>query len=96
MKTKVDKRVNKITKTINRSLEKDIFGSRFWIRQYRKIKNDDMQYYLFELCDRVKPSRNIICKEGWLWGESNLLMKDLLLAVNNFIVTSDFWEEYNG
>ena len=48
MKTKTDKRVNKITKSINKQLEKDVFKDRFWIRQYKKTKdNCNMQYYLF-------------------------------------------------
>ena len=95
MKTKTDKRVNRITKSINRQLEKDVFKNRFWIRQCKKIKdNCNMQYYLFELCDRKDFTRNQICRKGWIWGNSEFLMKDLLLEMNNFIISSDFWATY--
>ena len=38
MKTKNDKKVNRTVRTLNKDLEKDIFGNRFWLRQYRKVK----------------------------------------------------------
>ena len=95
MKTKTDKKVNRITKSINKQLEKDVFKDRFWIRQYKKTKdNCNMQYYLFELCDRKDFTRNQICRKGWFWGDSEFLMKDLLLEMNNFIISSDFWATY--
>ena len=50
MKNKVDRRINKIVKNVNRKLKADVFKDRFWIRQYKKTKdNCNMQYYLFEL-----------------------------------------------
>lgn len=95
MKTKTDKRVNRITKSINRQLEKDVFKDRFWVRQYKKTKGEcGIQYYLFELCDRKDSSRNQICRKGWIWGDSEFLMKDLLFEMNNFIISSDFWATY--
>ena len=93
MKTKTDKKVNRITKSINRQLEKDVFKDRFWIRQCKKTKNNcNVQCYLFELCDRKNPTR--IYRTGWLWGDSEFLMKILLLEMNDFIISSDFWITY--
>ena len=51
-KTKIDKRVNKIAKRINRDLKQDLFGDRFWVKQVSKARGEDgLQYYLYELKD---------------------------------------------
>lgn len=97
MKTNVDKRVNKIVRKINRELKADVFGDRFWIRQFQKAKNDEgMQYYLYEMRDRLEPNRNSLIAEGWIWGESQFFASTIYEAINDFIVKSDFWSKHNG
>lgn len=93
-KTKVDKKINKIVRIINRNLKEDVFGDRFWIRQIKKQKSDGMQYYLYEMIDRKHPERNSLVSHGWLWGESFFLSADFYEAINDFIVRSDFWADY--
>lgn len=93
-KTKVDRKINKIVRIINRNLKEDVFGDRFWIRQVKKQKSDGMQYYLYEMIDRKHPERNSLVSHGWLWGESFFLSADFYEAINDFIVRSSFWAEY--
>lgn len=97
MKNKVDRRINKIVKNVNRKLKTDVFKDRFWIRQVKKAKGEDgLQYYLYEMRDRLEPNRNSIIEKGWLWGESFFLYADFYEAINDFIVRSDFWAKYQN
>lgn len=94
MKTKVDKKINRIVKGMNKELKEDVFGDRFWLRQVKKQKGEDgMQYYLYELKDRIEPERDTLIR-GWLWGHSVFLRAELFDAVNDFIIRSDFWAKY--
>lgn len=92
MKTNIDKKVNKTVKKINNQLKVDVFGNRFWIRQYRKSRVDGISYYLYELCDRKQPSRNKIIP-GWLDEFEILIFHKLDTEINEFIVSSDFWKK---
>lgn len=95
MKTKTDRKVNKIAKRVNRMLKKDVFGDRFWVRQVKKLKGKSgLQYYLYELRDRLEPERNHLFTCGWLWGDSFFLSADFFEQANDFIVRSDFWAKY--
>lgn len=94
MKDKADKKVNKIVRTINKQLAADVFKDRFWIRQAKKSRENDIKYYMFELRDRKQPFRNTLIR-GW-FSEFSFLYFDLSKEVNNFIVTSDFWEDYRS
>ena len=94
MKTKNDKKVNRTVRTLNKDLEKDIFGNRFWLRQYRKAKEDGVEYYLYELKDRIDPSRDRLTR-GWLSAFSIITFHELAVEMNDFIVSSNFWENYN-
>lgn len=93
MKTKTDKRVNKKIRAFNKTLEKDVFKNRFWVRQYQKQTYDHSQYYLYELCDRLEPERNRVIYK-WLRGNSVFFMSDIFDEMNSFILESDFWELY--
>ncbi len=93
-KTKTDKKINKVVKWINKSLKKDVFGDRFWIKQVRKSREDGMEYYLYELKDRVDPSRDRLI-HGWLSGFEISTFRKLDMEMNDFIVSSNFWELYN-
>lgn len=93
MKTKTDKRINKKIKAFNKTLEKDVFRNRFWVRQYQKQTYDHDQYYLYELCDRLEPERNRVIYK-WLRGNSVFFMSDIFDEMNSFILESDFWELY--
>ena len=94
-KTKTDKRINRIVKYINKDLEKDVFGNRFWLKQIRKTREYDIEYYLYELKDRVDPSRDRIIP-CWLSGFEISTFRKLDIEMNNFIISSNFWEVYNA
>lgn len=94
-KTKIDRKVNKIVKAMNENLKADVFKDRFWFKQIQKAKNScGMEYYLYELRDRLEPNRNSIISEGWMWGESPFFENHLWEAMNDFIVKSSFWSIY--
>jgi len=92
-KTKSEKKVNKIVKAINRSLEKDVFKNRFWIRQVKKARADGISFFIFEMKDREDPSRDKIM-HGWIDEFEATMFRQLDIEINNFIVTSDFWTKY--
>lgn len=91
-KTNMDKKVNRYIKKVNKDLENDVFKDRFWLRQYQKGRADGMEYYLYELCDRLEPERNRVVKH-WLNG-CEALGYYLMRELNDFIITSDFWKLY--
>lgn len=94
-KTNLDKKVNRTVKAMNKTLKADVFGDRFWFRQVQKQKTEDgMQYYLYEMRDRLEPNRDSIVTEGWIWGESRFFVSNLWEAMNDFIVKSSFWSIY--
>lgn len=92
MKTKADKKVNKIAKQLNKSIAADVFGNRFWARQVKKERIDGISFYLYELVDRLQPERNRVV----YWESEFALIKfhHLDIAMNNFIIESDFWSKY--
>ena len=92
-KTKTDKRVNRCIKQLNKQLREDVFGDRFYARQYQKAYVDGLSYYLYELIDREQPERNRLIRH-WLWSGEIIHSKKVHLEMNDFIVTSNFWEKY--
>lgn len=93
MKSKTDKKVNRVVKRLNRELKEDVFGDRFWCRQVAKLKADDVEHYIYELKDREDPSRDRVIR-GWLSGFEIITFHTLAMEMNDFIVTSNFWEEF--
>jgi len=93
-KSLYDKKVNRNVKRLNRQLLNDVFGDRFWARQVQKSKADGIEYYLYELCDREQPERNELV-HGWLNYWEICSSYKIWEAMNNFIITSDFWTKYN-
>ena len=94
MKSKNDRKVNRIAKRLNRVLAADVFGDRFTVHQLRKTGETwyDIPHYLYELRDKMEPSRNRII--GWI----NIYNanRELFLEMNDFIITSNFWELYRA
>ena len=92
-KSLYDKKVNRNVRKLNRQLLDDVFKDRFWARQVQKSKADGIEYYLYELCDREQPERNELI-HGWLnyWEICNSYK--IWRAMNDFIITSDFWNKY--
>ena len=92
MKSKDDKKVNRIVKNLNKALAADVFKDRFTVHQLKKVKEDnyDIARYLYELRDKVEPSRNRLV--GWvnIYNAS----RKIFLEMNDFIITSDFWKTY--
>lgn len=92
-KSLYDKKVNCNVKKLNRQLLNDVFKDRFWARQVQKSKADGIDYYLYELCDREQPERNELIR-GWLNYWEICSSYKIWEAMNNFIITSDFWSKY--
>ena len=87
MKNKADKKVNKIVRTINKQLAADVFEDRFWIRQAKKSRENDIKYYMFELRDRKQPFRNTLIR-GW-FSEFSFLYNSILSS--NLLYDTDFF-----
>ena len=96
MKTLIDKKVNRAVKNLNRSLRQDVFGTRFELRQYRKQRgHDGVMYYIYQMIDNEQPSRNTLAR-GWESGYAIVNFSSLWIAMNDFIIQSDFWTKYNA
>ena len=92
-KTRMDKKVNRVARKLNKQLAEDVYGSRFQIRQIQKIRGlDNWSYYLYELVDNEQPERNRIIP--WASGFSITTFSPLHIEMNDFIVKSDFWRKY--
>ena len=92
-KNKTDKKVNKLVKNFNKKLKEDLFKDRFWVRQYQKARIDGLDYYLYELKDRLEPERDRVIRK-WLYGKSYFFMDEIWEGMNDFIIKSDFWDLY--
>lgn len=95
-KTKYDVNVNRSAKKLNKHLREDVFGDRFYVRQYRKSRTPGeygWYYYQYELCDREQPERNKIIY-NWLSYGDITICNNLWSYMNDFIIASDFWEVY--
>ena len=51
-------------------------------------------YYMYELCDREQPNRNRIVP--WETAFAIYTFNKIWVEMNEFIVTSDFWEKYRA
>lgn len=91
-KTLGEKKMHRKIKTFNKSLEKDVFGNRFWIREYQKTRCEGMSYFLYELRDREDSSRDHIIR-GWF---NEYEFWKIFEEMNEFIITSNFWEKYKN
>lgn len=89
----MDKKVNKTAKNLNRLVQRDVFGKRFEIRQYKKTCREEVQYYMYQLIDNEQPERNEIIGK-WMTGFEIVEFHTLNIEMNNFIVNSDFWSKY--
>lgn len=99
MKSKLCKAMNREVRRFNKQLEKDVFGKRFCIRQVEKQRLDGVEYFRYELIDNENTDRNmVIAKWFSLYSDFSIRfsMSDLFRQMNNFIVTSDFWEKYRS
>lgn len=93
MNKKICRKVNRRVRQLNKQLAEDVFGNRFWVRQVQKQYKNDIHYFQYELRDRLQPERNKLLY--WLSEFSLVTFNDLWLEMNDFIITSDFWETYN-
>ena len=89
-KTLGERKMNRKIKTFNKQLKRDVFGNRFWIREYRKSRIDGITYFLFELKDREQPERDCLI-HGWI---NEFADWKIFTEMNDFIINSDFWEKY--
>lgn len=93
MNKKICRKANCRARQLNKQLEKDVFGNRFWVKEIRKSYIDGIHYFMYELRDRKQPERNQIIGE-WFNEFALLNFNDLWLKMNDFIITSDFWTTY--
>lgn len=95
MKTKYDKKVNRIVKKLNRRLQKDVFENRFFARQIEKRGYEfchEYHIYLYEFIDEKYPERNL---QQWFTEGEIIIGSKLHEAMNNFIIQSDFWKTFD-
>lgn len=90
-KSKQAKQVNSIIKKFNRSLQRDVFGNRFYVRQIQKARVDGVDYFRFEMIDNEEPIRNTDI-DGWCTVYD--AGRKVFEAVNNFIIYSNFWAKW--
>lgn len=93
MKNIDDRRVNKNVRKLNKKLQNDVFGDRFEARQYKKSRKEGISYYMYLLIDNKHPERNMIVP--WESAFSIYQFNHIWLAMNDFIISSDFWQTYN-
>jgi hypothetical protein len=91
-KTLDDRKVNRNVRKLNRTLANDVFEDRFYARQIQKGRGDGIMYYMYELCDKEQPERNEIVP--WETAFAICEFNKIWTAMNDFIITSDFWEKY--
>lgn len=92
-KTLMDKKVNKEARRLNRTLEQDVFKDRFSVRQFQKSKADGIEYYLYQLIDKECPERNKVIPK-WFSCFEITKFNSLWIEMNDFIITSDFWDKH--
>lgn len=95
MKSKSDKKVNRLVKSLNRQIHTDVFGDRFSVLQVSKTGYydcHDYHIYLYRFIDKKQPERNFekLFSEGEI-----LIQKALYIDMNEFIVSSDFWNTFD-
>ena len=93
-KTLEAKKVNRIIKKINRDLQKDVYGDRFYCWQIQKSFGDGIEYFRFKLTDKEQPERDYIT----YWFDTFEICKSnkMFWEINDFIIKSDFWSKYNN
>ena len=89
MNKKICRKVNRRARQLNKQLAQDVFGNRFWVRQVQKQYKNDIHYFQYELVDNLQPERNRLLH--WLTEFSLITFNDLWIEMNDFIITSDFW-----
>lgn len=94
MKSKIAKKVNCRVRAFNKQLSKDVFGDRFRLLQLKKSCADGIEYFLYILTDNEQPERNKIIP--WETGFSIITFHPLECAMNDFIVSSDFWSKHKS
>ena len=62
-------------------------------RVNRNVKRLNKEYYMYLLIDNKHPERNVIVP--WESAFSIYQFNHIWLAMNDFIVNSDFWQTYN-
>ena len=92
VKTLEAKKVNRYVRNLNRQLRNDVFGDRFEARQIKKGFGDGIEYFMYMLIDHEQPERNEIVP--WETAFAICNFSHIHIAMNKFIVDSDFWKEY--
>lgn len=92
MKTKEAHKVNRYIRRFNEQLRHDVFGERFELRQLQKSFADGIEYFLYELVDNEQPKRNEVIP--WETAFSILTFHPMEVKMNQFIISSDFWQKH--
>ena len=93
-KTLEAKKVNRIIKKINRSLQEDVFKDRFYIYQIQKSFGNRIEYFRFKLTDKEQPERDYTTY--WFDTFEICKLNKMFWEINDFIIKSDFWNKYNN
>lgn len=87
MKTKIDKRVNKIIKKLNKQIREDVFGNRFYAHQLQKARLNGVSYYLYEFIDNENKDATLV---QWFNEFEIVQFYKPWRIMNDLIVESDF------
>lgn len=93
-KTLEAKKVNKNIKKLNRQIQADVFGDRFYCWQFKKSFGDGIEYFQFKLTDKEQPERDYITH--WFSAFEICKFYKLFEEMNDFIIKSNFWSKYNN
>lgn len=104
-KRKIQRKVRACVRHINKQLQKDVFGDRFWIEivgnQIRPWSDNSGwdAYFGIAFHDRENPERDFF----YWYSPHNIIYSGLFAGgrymdsdLNDFIVKSDFWEKYRA
>lgn len=92
-KSKVLKRANNLTKRLNRQLNRDVFGDRFYAHEVKRAHIEEIDFIQYELIDREHPERNKLLP--WMDIFEITISKKVWVEMNDFITSSDFWRKYH-
>lgn len=87
MKTKADRKVNRIIKKLNKQVREDVFGNRFYAHQLQKARLDGVSYYLYEFVDSENKDATLV---KWFNEFEMVRFYEPWRLMNDLIVESDF------
>lgn len=96
----IQRKVNRQIHGLNRNLKEDCFAGRFSVKMIKRKDEFLLRWpypkFFIEIMDNEQPERNIV--ELFHWSDSWGLreFETLIDILNNFIVSSDFWDRWRN